>query len=549
MFCHPERFGKFYVGPGETKPSPKHANGKNARFKDTFNFVRLCRTLEATRAVEDGIGWYHFYVNRPDAMWWLLMLDIDLHGDRDDGGESDASELGLLIVEREFGDKWERVWTATSRNGRGFYIYFLVANPARLRGTEHMDVEDFAERLRSYNKYLKAVYNDVAHQFNGETRRFKATVDAVKGSPYHLDWNRYVRASKDDSYWENFGDLSKPQLPPEQIDNRGTLATMPLTGIRAGDDAKDVMHGKEVVERFVEFCRDYKNKAFPPSFFFSKLPPVPISSSVEVLGEEEEDNHATHGTPKAVNLEKVVAERDVPISCSVERRGGENEAIYGDDLERMNQCASRLVNRLGRPPTKAEVLTEYHLLHLNTGADHDHNRDRLASTAAGWWAENFSPCRLGGFNMGCHVPLVKEHLTSEVKATIRKKNRSVYTDEQAAVVLYCIERSALTRNKKVKMQFTCGNNSIVGTFNTLGIELVENPKSVGKKLAAIKQALVLSGLVEELDGGRWYVGKSKCYGLGPWHPAHKQYTEFFQMLVAERPKPQRAMSVAVPEAA
>jgi hypothetical protein len=254
-FMDSEHFGKYYASECELKPSPKHANGQHTRWPETFNTFRLCQTLEANKINQ----WFHFYVNTPTARFFTLMLDIDFH---EDDGETDAWELALLILDNEFRGHHGKTWCETSRNGRGFYIYFQVVNPYYMRVDDQMGVDDFSRLLRRYNRYMREKYNGKEHWFNGEKRVFRAEVDAIKASPYfNLDWQKYERGE-------------------DRLDNRGTLATIPLTGIRCGLKARDLDSGRELIQKFVGWVKNYKKNAFPPSFFFSSLEPVPVTLPV-----------------------------------------------------------------------------------------------------------------------------------------------------------------------------------------------------------------------------------------------------------------------------
>ena len=496
-FIHPERFGKFYKAKGEAKASPKHANPKGAKFVETFNTVRLARTLEATKEN----GGFHFYVSRPDRPHFLLMLDVDYH--EDDGLDSDAWELALCVLENEFPDMFSRVWTSVSRNGRGFYVYFLVENPAKLNGDSYMGADDFARRLREFNRYLKAKYNGKSHDWNGETRVFRAEVDAVKGSPFlKVDWERYLRGE-------------------DKIDNRGTLATIPLTGVRANPSSLD--DGKGLITRFVAWVKSANTTAFTASYFFRnlpRLPVVPLSDSVVREGGVEEASEA-----KGEAVEAVLSP-SVPLSESVvEKRGVEEGGAAGwDDLERMNNTGWRLSMRLGRAATYTEIWNEYEK-RFNPDHDRDGNRARLCRESAEFCARVYSPCK-NGYASECFLPLVNRYVTQDVRDRVRLKNRASYTSEQLAAVLYVIEKGATTRHKKPSLQFSCPNNSLVVMLGKIGLELGDEKEAVLKRLAAIKLALVHAGLAEVVYQHRQ--GRGRGYGLGVNHPERDAYLELYK---------------------
>lgn len=501
-FVHPERFGKFYAAAGESAPGPKHANGPNARYKDTFSFVRLARTLEAAREN----GWFHFYKSRPDSPVFLLMLDLDLHAERDGGGgESDAWELALLILEREFGGHYDKVWCATSRNGRGFYVYFMVANPTCLKDDQRTTVEQFAARLRDYNRYLRATYNDVPHRFNGETKAFRSCVDAVKGSPWHVDWARFERGDR-------------------RITNEGTLATIPLTGVRAGPEARDPFFGRETIETFCAWAEDWRAKAFPPSFFFDKLPAAPPPSS---------QSQSSTTLPSSSTETDMGTEASVLVPGVQQVRGGgtAKDPTAGEEIDRMNACGWNLSQQQGRAATAAEIWAAYHDQHLNTGPDHDGNRWRLCATAARWLDLHF---KTGArFDADHYRELIAAHVSEAARARVRKTNRSGYSDEDLAVVLYAVERGSLTRHRTPRHQFTVGNDSLTAMFAKLGRPLGGEGGGSGeanrKKLSAMKRVLVEAGLISVVSAA-WCVGVSKKYGLGPNHPRFGQFTAFAERI-------------------
>lgn len=216
---------------------------------------------------------------------------------------------------------------------------------------------------------------------------------------------------------------------------------------------------------------------------------------------------------------------------STEREGREKDSLsaVGDDRQRMRECGWNLCCELGRACTEPELWKTYHDQGLATGDDHDGNRRRLCSITALLLQRDFDPAkqRKIGFEQRRSEldRLIREHVTADIRQQIRKKNRSKYTDEQLAVVLYVVERSATTRHAQPKYQFTVPNNSIVAMFDTLDIVLDDDGETQRKKLAAMKQVLTAAGLIEPLDQGAWYVQKGKTFTLGAVHPMRNRVIE------------------------
>lgn len=201
-----------------------------------------------------------------------------------------------------------------------------------------------------------------------------------------------------------------------------------------------------------------------------------------------------------------------------ERREAAVAGRETDPCKRMNSCGWNLSKRLKRAATAGEILDEYESQGLATGEDKDGNRAKLAEDSATWCQTNYDPKKQDSFDLQGTVDLVARHVTNDTRET----TRLAISDEQLAVVLYCIERGSTTRHQNPKLQFTAANNGFVNMFETLGIELEGAPDSQRMKLAAMKRILVLAGLAEVVNPN-WTTGRGKAFGLGPNHPRHEEY--------------------------
>lgn len=195
--------------------------------------------------------------------------------------------------------------------------------------------------------------------------------------------------------------------------------------------------------------------------------------------------------------------------------------------KRMAQCGWDLAMKLGRAPTENELWDQYHALHLNTGTDDDGGRRKLCTKTADWLKTTFDPAMQKGFDPSEYLPLIRQHVTPDVREAANGRNRSHYTDEELAVVLHLIERESLRRHPQPTLQYTLPNNAIIAMFQTLQRPLQGSDGAVRNKLAVMKWALVKSGLAEMVDEG-WSHGyggdekRGKKFSIGPRHPRYAE---------------------------
>lgn len=410
----------------------------------------------------------YYYTSSPHGKWALLMLDVD---DKD----GRAGPEKVAEVHQYLNTLFPSHYNQVSTGGRGWHGYVLVRYP-------EMTVEAF-----------RVLVKDVEHAIQAQVRALFPELYEIAKKPFEIKGLPGLLNAT--GGYKTCGLLAKiPRLGSDE-----EIASYMSTMRRywTPDDLRGVL----------------TRLSAPPS-----LPsPTDIDMRTGVLA----------------------TENAVPISISVgeEREGddgGRDGDWHPDPCTRMNKCGWSLSLRLKRPATAEEIWDEYHLRGWHTGEDDDGNRRRLAKESAEWCAQHFDPSKQKGFEGDAAISLVEAHLTPEIRKAIYKSNRSRYTSEQAAVVLHVIERASLSLNRRPDLQFTVPNNSLLAMFQTLQIPFGDEgaDEANRKKLAAIKSALVATGLVEVVNAN-WCQGKGKCFGLGQKHPQYDEYKKLKAAMKAD----------------
>jgi hypothetical protein len=189
--------------------------------------------------------------------------------------------------------------------------------------------------------------------------------------------------------------------------------------------------------------------------------------------------------------------------------------------QRLNFCSIELSNRLHRAATASEILEEYEAQGLNTGTDDDGQRAKLAESQALWLQNNYDPSKARRFELEDYILQIQKHVTPEVRGTIYSKNRSSYSDEELAVVLYTVARASIKTKKDNYLPCGVPLNRLAKMFKALDRTLTGSEGAIRNKLAAIKQALEAAQLIVSLDGGFYTRQLGKRYSLGPNYRAEK----------------------------
>ena len=406
-----------------------------------------------------------YYTSHPFKRWGVLLLDID-----DKTGEAkDAPEVCAYLM-----TFFPGFFNQVSTGGKGWHGFLFVHYP-------DMSTADFRQLVKRLEDQLqKAVH-----------ARFRSTFE-IKGTPALLNPN---------GSYQTCGMPAKlPRLgTPEAI--RDYLARPVYTPAFLG----------AVIRRLAA------PPASLPSLTTTDMHTEPVCVSVVGEGRAE--------AAEAASKQKRTAAATKERGPAPEGKGPK----AGDDAQRMAHCGWNLTRELGRPATADEILTAYVARGLATGEDEDGNRARLAERSATWCAQHYEPSKAKAFDLTATVELIRQHVTKEIRQTIRQTNRSDYTDDQLAAVLYGIEKSATTRNKNPRLQFTVPNDSLVAALKTLGLTVEGTAGSVRNRLSTMKRALVAAELAQVVDPN-WDVGKGKCYGLGNSHPRFVEYVAFRNLI-------------------
>jgi hypothetical protein len=455
----------------------------------------------------------YYYASNPWHRYALIMLDID---------DKDGSAGDALDVFKYLRTVFRDIYGETSTFGKGYHGYLFVTYKDQSR-------EDFKELLGRLAECLASRLKD-----NG----FKSVIE-IKGTPSLIGkW----RSGK---VYDTCGQLAKFPRLQGSFDSKPTEAPNFDQASAYGLAAPPHPTDGAVLELEIEsFLRR-------PEFTFEQLVTIVESPSGSLPSDIDMDTESIDTRFVSISISEgrgsrrtAKEEADAVLGIASKARPVHDEGGKGDarpkaeaqsndpPQTRMNKCGWNLTLKLGRPATATEVLNEYHRQQLHTGADDDGNRAKLAADSAQWCAQNFNPTKRKAFNPADSIQLIQEHVTPEIRAAIRKTNRSTYTDEQLAVVLHCIEISSTTRHKRGDLQFTVPNNSIISMFTKLEIELAEANADPKQKLRAMKDALVLSGLAEVVNAN-WTVGRGKKFGLGKHHPRHAEYMQFKSIISVE----------------
>jgi hypothetical protein len=352
-----------------------------------------------------------------------------------------------------------------STNGRGRHVYIVVDKKA-------CSPKFIKEQLKYLARAIRAF---------SETKKWNVTVDKFCGTPTHFTRDKRGTVSIETS-------------------DRGILGKLPT--LPRGEESIDELKNTAVFEPI-----DLKN----------------ITERINVeTNKIREKNDTTPGTEKQRVCNILTKSDEAHDACfdtsplSINRIRSEKCAF-----KRMHFACCQFRFIRGRIPNSIEELTSFYIKSgFSFGAPVNPQRDKRAKDVIKFQkALDESNIQFNfGINLGHQTRLVKK-VIPEIPKGINY--------EDLAIVLYVVEKNALSMAGNDRWQFTTGNDAIIAMFRSLKASGASKRGCNYNKAVACKKLLVEFELISEEDS-TWEFqgnrrGRCKKFGLGVKHPFLKNF--------------------------
>jgi hypothetical protein len=164
----------------------------------------------------------------------------------------------------------------------------------------------------------------------------------------------------------------------------------------------------------------------------------------------------------------------------IEQLKGETDAHA-----RSAQFACAYARFLRRVPNTDELLTEYEKQGLNTGPDHDQNRQRRLSAMHDYLARTFDSSRLGYDLSGYedvkddYLAAIKRRLTASTNLEYKQGDMRRIKIEELAMLVFAIERSPRGHGRPY-------NTGSAPEFASDGLQVVGDTEAIERSLGSTR---------------------------------------------------------------